>query len=100
MRAMVWGGVRALLFAAIGFLSMTPAAANGEHQSGRDGIDPGGTLWHPGRPGAARQNRDMRMAKAEKKAAALSPKLTVPMIVFPVLFVVILGRPSSRCSNT
>jgi tight adherence protein C len=33
------------------------------------------------------------MADAEKKAAALPPKLTVPMIVFflPVLFVVILG---------
>ena len=35
----------------------------------------------------------MRMAEAEKKAAALPPKLTVPMIIFflPVLFVVILG---------
>ena len=35
----------------------------------------------------------MRMSEAEKKAAALPPKLTVPMIVFflPVLFVVILG---------
>ena len=41
----------------------------------------------------ARENRDMRMSEAEKKAAALPPKLTVPMIVFflPVLFVVILG---------
>jgi tight adherence protein C len=41
----------------------------------------------------AQENRDMRMAEAEKKAAALPPKLTVPMIVFflPVLFVVILG---------
>ena len=41
----------------------------------------------------AKENRDMRMAEAEKKAAALPPKLTVPMIVFflPVLFVVILG---------
>jgi hypothetical protein len=28
----------------------------------------------------ARENRDMRMAEAEKKAAALPPKLTVPMI--------------------
>ena len=37
--------------------------------------------------------RDMRMAEAEKKAAGLPPKLTVPMILFflPVLFVVILG---------
>ncbi len=41
----------------------------------------------------AQENRDMRMAEAEKKAASLPPKLTVPMIVFflPVLFVVILG---------
>ncbi len=41
----------------------------------------------------AKENRDMRMSEAEKKAAALPPKLTVPMIVFflPVLFVVILG---------
>lgn len=37
--------------------------------------------------------RDMRMAEAERKAAALPPKLTVPMILFflPALFVVILG---------
>jgi len=41
----------------------------------------------------AQENRDMRMNEAEKKAAALPPKLTVPMIVFflPCLFVVILG---------
>ncbi len=41
----------------------------------------------------AQESRDMRMIEAEKKAAALPPKLTVPMIVFflPVLFVVILG---------
>jgi len=41
----------------------------------------------------AKENRDMRLATAEKKAAALPAKLTVPMIVFflPVLFVVILG---------
>ena len=40
----------------------------------------------------AQENRDMRMAAAEKKAAALPPKLTVPMIVFflPVLFAVII----------
>jgi len=36
--------------------------------------------------------RDQRMAEAERKAAALPPKLTVPMILFflPVLFVIIL----------
>ena len=37
--------------------------------------------------------REQRMATAEQKAAALPPKLTVPMILFflPVLFVIILG---------
>jgi tight adherence protein C len=41
----------------------------------------------------AQENRDMRMSEAEKKAAALPPKLTVPMILFflPCLFIVILG---------
>jgi len=41
----------------------------------------------------AQENRDMRMSEAEKKAAALPPMLTVPMVLFflPVLFVVILG---------
>jgi tight adherence protein C len=41
----------------------------------------------------AKENRDMRMAEAERKAAALAPKLTVPMILFflPVLFIVIMG---------
>jgi tight adherence protein C len=41
----------------------------------------------------AKESRDMRMAEAERKAAALPPKLTVPMILFflPVLFIVILG---------
>ncbi|MGU3359638.1 type II secretion system F family protein [Methylobacterium sp. M6A4_1b] len=40
----------------------------------------------------SQESRDMRMNEAEKKAAALPPKLTVPMILFflPVLFVVIL----------
>lgn len=41
----------------------------------------------------SQENRDMRMNLAEKKAAALPPKLTVPMILFflPVLFAVIIG---------
>ncbi len=41
----------------------------------------------------AKENRDMRIAAAEKKAAALPAKLTVPMIIFflPVLFLVIIG---------
>ena len=50
----------------------------------------------------AQENRDMRMSEAEKKAAALPPKLTVPMIVFflPVLFVVILGPAVIRVMAT
>ncbi|MDC7693200.1 type II secretion system F family protein [Asticcacaulis sp. DXS10W] len=41
----------------------------------------------------AKENRELRLSAAEKKAAALPAQLTVPMIVFflPVLFVVILG---------
>ncbi len=40
----------------------------------------------------SQESRDQRMNEAEKKAAALPPKLTVPMILFflPVLFVVII----------
>lgn len=41
----------------------------------------------------SKESRDSRMAAAEKKAAALPPKLTVPMILFflPVLFLIIAG---------
>lgn len=41
----------------------------------------------------ATENREMRMQEAERKAASLPAKLTVPMIVFflPCLFVVIMG---------
>jgi len=41
----------------------------------------------------SQESRDACMSEAEKRAAALPPKLTVPMILFflPVLFVVILG---------
>ncbi|HAT86916.1 type II secretion system F family protein [Cohaesibacter gelatinilyticus] len=41
----------------------------------------------------ADENRTARMSAAEKKAAALPPKLTVPMILFflPAIFVVVLG---------
>jgi len=41
----------------------------------------------------AKENRETRMAVAEKRATALGPKLTVPMIVFflPVLFAVIIS---------
>jgi tight adherence protein C len=50
----------------------------------------------------AQESRDMRMAEAEKKAAALPPKLTVPMIVFflPVLFVVILGPAAMQAAKS
>jgi tight adherence protein C len=41
----------------------------------------------------AEEGRETRMMDAEKKAAALPPKLTVPLIVFflPVLFIVIIA---------
>jgi Flp pilus assembly protein TadC len=41
----------------------------------------------------AEEGREARMMEAEKKAAALPPKLTVPLILFflPVLFIVILS---------
>jgi len=46
----------------------------------------------------AQEIRDQRMAEAEKKAAGLPPKLTVPMILFflPVLFIVIMGPAAIR----
>lgn len=50
----------------------------------------------------AQENRDMRMSEAEKKAAALPPKLTVPMILFflPVLFAVIITPAVIQLSRT
>lgn len=44
--------------------------------------------------------RDMRMAEAERKAASLPPKLTVPMILFflPALFIIILGPAALEVS--
>lgn len=44
----------------------------------------------------SQEGRDNRMLEAEKKAASLPPKLTVPMILFflPVLFVII-GTPAA-----
>ncbi len=46
----------------------------------------------------ADENRAMRIMDAEKKAAALPAKLTVPMIVFflPVLFIVVLTPAAMR----
>jgi tight adherence protein C len=50
----------------------------------------------------SQENREMRMMEAEKKAAALPAKLTVPMILFflPCLFVVILGPAVMRVMST
>ena len=49
----------------------------------------------------SQERRDARMNAAEKKAAALPPKLTVPMILFflPVLFAVILGPAGIQVSE-
>jgi tight adherence protein C len=49
----------------------------------------------------AQESRDERMNAAEKKAAALPPKLTVPMILFflPVLIAVVLGPAGIRVSD-
>jgi tight adherence protein C len=47
------------------------------------------------------ESRDARMTEAEKKAAALPPKLTVPMILFylPVLYAIILGPAGIQLSQ-
>ncbi len=46
----------------------------------------------------AQENREARMAEAERKAGALPAKLTVPMILFflPCLFIVILGPAAMK----
>ncbi len=50
----------------------------------------------------AKESRDLRMMAAEKKAASLPPKLTVPMVLFflPALFIVIAGPAGIRVSQT
>lgn len=50
----------------------------------------------------AKENRELRLAAAEKKAAALPAKLTVPMILFflPPLFVAILGPAIIQIQDT
>jgi tight adherence protein C len=50
----------------------------------------------------ANENREMRVLEAEKKAAALPAKLTVPMILFflPVIFIVILTPAAMRISGS
>jgi tight adherence protein C len=49
----------------------------------------------------AQESRDMRMSEAEKRAAALPPKLTVPMILFflPVLFAIIITPAALQVMN-
>jgi len=49
----------------------------------------------------AQENRELRMQRAEQKAASLPAKLTVPMIIFflPCLFVVILGPAAMRAMH-
>ena len=49
----------------------------------------------------ANENRQLRILQAEKKAAALPAKLTVPMILFflPVLFIVILTPAALRLQD-
>lgn len=50
----------------------------------------------------SQESRDMRISLAEKKAAALPPKLTVPMILFflPVLFAVIITPAAIQVMET
>lgn len=50
----------------------------------------------------AEEGREARMMEAEKKAAALPPKLTVPLILFflPVLFIVIISPAIIRVFST
>ena len=57
-------------------------------QAERYGTSVGGSLRI-----MAEEGREARMMEAEKKAAALPPKLTVPLILFflPVLFIVIMA---------
>lgn len=50
----------------------------------------------------ANENRELRVLQAEKKAAALPAKLTVPMILFflPVLFIIILTPAGMRIAES
>jgi tight adherence protein C len=50
----------------------------------------------------AKENRELRIAEAEKIASQLPAKLTVPMVLFflPVLFLVILGPAYIKATDT
>ena len=60
-----------------------------------------GTALGPALRVLAQENRQARMTEAEKKAATLPPKLTVPMIIFflPVLFAVIIAPAVIQISS-
>jgi tight adherence protein C len=49
----------------------------------------------------SKENRELRMTEAEKKAAALPAQLTVPMIAFflPVLCAIIIGPAMIQISG-
>ena len=66
-------------------------------QSERYGTSVGGSLRI-----MAEEGREARMMEAEKKAAALPPKLTVPLILFflPVLFIVIMAPAMIKIFST
>ncbi|WP_017932212.1 type II secretion system F family protein [Robiginitomaculum antarcticum] len=72
------------------------AVATALVQSERYGTPLGSTLRT-----MANENRELRVLLAEKKAAALPAKLTVPMIIFflPVLFIVILTPAAMRLGS-
>jgi len=61
-----------------------------------------GTALGPALRVLAQECRHMRMNEAEKKAATLPPKLTVPLIVFflPVLFAVIITPAAIQISSS
>lgn len=61
-----------------------------------------GTAIGPALRVLAQENRNMRMNEAEKRAATLPPKLTVPLIVFflPVLFAVIITPAAIQIAGT
>ena len=57
--------------------------------------------WSGASRAGGQENRSIRMNEAEKKAATLPPKLTVPLIVFflPVLFAVIITPAAIQISS-
>ncbi|MPZ34781.1 MAG: type II secretion system F family protein [Rhodospirillales bacterium] len=61
-----------------------------------------GTALGPALRVLAQENRQARMHEAEKKAATLPPKLTVPLIIFflPILFAVIIAPAVIQISST